>query len=79
MSEEIEEIETDFSIPQIDRIVWGMEIIRKYDTDPYPCAAEHDILYCGSYETHEQMTTEERRLMATYGWFASEDSWAFYT
>jgi hypothetical protein len=70
--------ETDFDIPQIDRIVRGMQIIRKYETDPYPCAAEHDIFYCGSYETREQMTEEERALMDTYGWIESEDSWAFY-
>jgi hypothetical protein len=80
MSDEEEEIEVDHTIPQIDRIIRGMEIIRKYETDPYPCAAEHDILYCGSYEdTYALMTVEEFRLMATYGWFESESGWAFFT
>lgn len=72
-------IQVDHSIPQIERIIRGMEIIRKYETDPYPCAAEHDVLYCGSYETRNQMTEEERALMDTYGWFEMDDSWGFFT
>lgn len=69
----------DYSIPQIERIMKGMEIIRKYETDPYPCAAEHDVFYCGSYETREKMTAFERALMDTYGWIKLEDSWGFFT
>lgn len=74
-----DEIEIDFSIPQIDRLIGGIQIIRKYETDPYPCAAEHDVLFCGSYATREQMTEEERVLMAKYGWHEEYDSWEFFT
>lgn len=70
---------TDYAIPQIERIIKGMEIIRKYESDPYPCAAEHDVLYCGSFETFQQMTEEERAAMARYGWIEMDDSWGFFT
>ena len=69
---------TDYSIPQIDRLIKGLEIIRKYEESPYPCAAERDSFYCGSYETREQMTDEERHLMSIYGWTVEYESWAFY-
>ena len=69
----------DYTILQIDRLVKGMEIIRKYETDPYPCAAEHDVLYCGAFETRKRMTKEERVLMDTYGWHEDNEAWAFYT
>ena len=69
---------TDYSIPQIDRLIKGLEIIRKYETVQHPCAAERDSFYCGSYETREQMTDEERHLMSIYGWTVEYESWAFY-
>lgn len=71
--------EPDYTIPQVERIIRGIEIIRKYESDPYPVAAEHDILYCGSYETREQMTEEERDQMDIYGWTEVDDSWGFFT
>lgn len=64
---------------QLDRFVGGIAIIRKYVSDPYPLDAEHEIVYCGSYETSAQMTEEERALLESYGWFESYDSWAFFT
>lgn len=75
----MDEIEVDRSISQIDRIIRGMLIIQKYETDPHPCAAEHDVFYCGSYATREQMTEDERRLMQVYGWGEEYDSWRFFT
>jgi hypothetical protein len=72
-------METDFSIPQIDRICLGMKIIQRYTSDTYPCAAEHDVFYCGSYETRDKMTQEERDLMDKYGWHEEYESWAIYT
>lgn len=71
-------MDTDFNIPQIDRLIGGIQIIRKYVTDAYCCAAEHDIIYCGDYETREQMTQEERDLMERYGWFEESGSWGFF-
>jgi hypothetical protein len=71
--------EPDYSIPQVDRIIRGIEIIRKYEGDPYPVTAEHDVLYCGPYETREKMTEEERELMDTYGWLEVDGSWGFFT
>lgn len=70
---------TNHNIPQLDRLIRGIEIIRKYETDPFPCAAEHDVFFCGGYETRAQMTEEERKLMEEYGWHNEYDSWAFYT
>lgn len=72
------EVEADYNIPQLDRLIKGMEIIRKYETDTYPCAAGHDVFYCGSYETRERMTAEEQRLMSVYGWGEEYDSWRFF-
>ena len=66
-------------IPQLDRLIGGVQIIRKYITDPFPCAAEHDIFFCGSYESREKMTEEERKLMEEYGWREEYDLWSFYT
>ncbi len=66
-------------LSQIDRIIKGMEIIKKYATAAYPCVAEHDVFFCGSYDTRKKMTKEERSLMKTYGWFEEEGYWAFYT
>ena len=57
--------ETDYTIPQIDRLIWGMQIIQKYERDPYPCAAEHDVFFCGAYATRKRMTEEERTTMDT--------------
>lgn len=68
----------DFSIPSIDRIVRGIEIIRKYTDEKY-LSAEHDVIYFGDYEeTHEKMSEEERALMEKYGWMEMEDSWGFF-
>lgn len=69
----------NLNIPQCDRLIGGIQIIRKYTTESWPCAAEHDVFYCGDYETRKQMTKEERKLMDEYGWHEENGSWAFFT
>ena len=64
-------------IPQIERLLRGIGIIRKYDPNP-DLAAVHDVFYCGSYDTRDAMTVEERTLMDTYGWGEEYDSWRFF-
>ena len=68
----------DTRIPQLDRLVLGMRIIQKYEADPFPLAAEHDVIYCGAYATREQMTAAERDLMDVYGWREESGSWRFF-
>lgn len=72
------DVKIDYSIPSVERIIKGIEIIRRYSNETY-LAAEHDVIYFGAYdETIEQMTEDEQRLMFSYGWHEETDSWAFY-
>ncbi len=71
-------METDYSIPEFQRFIEGLQIINKYENDPQ-IAAEHDIFYCGDYDaSYNKMSESEYKRMHILGWFAAEDSWAFY-
>lgn len=71
-------VEVDRTVPSIERIMRGLAIIRKYTEEKY-MAAEHDIIYFGSYDdTLALMTEEDQRTMFACGWVKSEDAWAFF-
>jgi predicted ferric reductase len=60
----------------IDRIVEGIAIIRKYESDP-DVAAEHDVFYCGAVNADEMLATDRAR-MEVLGWRENEDSWSIF-
>lgn len=69
-------------LPQIDRIIKGMEIIRRYDLSDPLVSVAHDVIYCGSAHTIYHMTDNDRAQLATYGWTDAwrpdPPRWAFY-
>ena len=73
---EKETIKTDYSIK--NRKFKGMEILNKY-VDELEFAAAHDIIYVADFEIVEKMSDEDIKELLKYGFFESEDSWAFFT
>jgi hypothetical protein len=61
----------------LDEVLNGIGLIRKYEPGA-SIAAEHDQIYFGSYDTHEQMTPEEREQMEAWNWFEDVDSWSHF-
>ena len=60
---------------QIDDILKGLEIIKKYDPESY-FAAEHDQIYCGD---QEKIPAEAKAELEELGWFANDvDSMSRY-
>jgi hypothetical protein len=62
---------------KIKDAIEGMTIIAKYSPDQFCMQAEHDQMYCGSYDL--PLTTDEKTRMEELGWFGAEDSWSFFT
>lgn len=67
----------DEQMSGVDRILAGIALIRKYEPSA-DIAAEHDVLYFGSYGTVYQMTTIEQQQMEAWHWHESYDSWAHF-
>jgi hypothetical protein len=55
----------------------GLEIIMKYEPDA-TTAAEHDVIFCGTYEP-DKMTKEDLEELEGLGWHEQDDSWAKFT
>jgi hypothetical protein len=72
----IKETETDYT--QKQHILLGLQILAKYD-DYLDCSFEHDQMYVCDFDASiEKMTEEDVRLLASYGWIESVESWSHY-
>jgi hypothetical protein len=59
-----------------DKILLGIEIIRKYEPDAN-FACEHEVLYFGTCDDDdERMSSEDRQRLADLDWFEEYESWA---
>lgn len=58
-----------------DKVLAGIDIIRKYQPDA-DFAAEHDIIYFGDHESSETMTIEDKCKLDDLGWIEEYESWA---
>lgn len=57
----------------------GLQILLKYIEELEFAAAHDQIWVCDFEATVTKMSEEEVKNMALYGFFESEDSWAFFT
>ena len=57
-----------FKMTQIDKLIKGLEIIRKYDPDS-DFAAEHDEFFCGS---SDKIPAEVKVELEELGWYESD-------
>lgn len=67
----------DEQMSRVDRILAGIALIRKYEPHA-DIAAEHDVLYFGSYATVDQMTAAEQQQMEAWHWHEDSDSCAHF-
>jgi len=73
----IDEVDSDLDIKH--RKYSGITLLNTF-VDELDFAAGHDIIYCCDFESVvKKMTETEVTLMARYGFFEEEDSWAFFT
>lgn len=59
----------------------GLQIINKFMcSQDLVFAGTHDQIFVGDFEyTVQQMSEEEVKELASYGFFEDEDSWSFFT
>ena len=56
----------------------GLAILKKYGVKECELAAEHDIIFFGTYETTVKLMTEEDFLtLLSYGWGEYEEAWSY--
>lgn len=63
----------------VNRKLKGMNLLSKY-VSQLDIESGHDIIYvCDFNSTVEKMSEDEVKILAEYGFFNEEDSWAFFT
>lgn len=65
-------------MPNLEAIIEGLTILKKYAKSPEWIAAEHDILY--GPPTQSDISKEDAERLEEIGWHKEdEDSWAAFT